>query len=177
MLAKWAIIWHGTLAAVVRVPFSLQWCHNERGGVSNHRRLVCVSNCLFMYRSKKTSELRVTGLYEGNSPVTGEFPTQRASNAENVSIRWRQHVISMQLICILCSRRLHLWCPVFKWVIVTAQGREGIRLSMCLGSERQTICPTSQKLYPRMSSWMSKQGYNSQGNLTFVPPHCIIRWW
>ena len=28
----------------------------------------------------------------GNSPVTGEFPAQRASNAENVSIRWRHHV-------------------------------------------------------------------------------------
>ena len=28
----------------------------------------------------------VTGLCEGNSPVTGEFPAQRASNAENVSI-------------------------------------------------------------------------------------------
>ena len=33
---------------------------------------------------------RVTGLCEGNSPVTSEFPTQRASNAENVSI-WRRH--------------------------------------------------------------------------------------
>ena len=28
----------------------------------------------------------------GESPVTGEFPAQRASNAENVSIRWRHHV-------------------------------------------------------------------------------------
>ena len=26
------------------------------------------------------------------SPVTGEFPTQRTRNAENVSIRWRHHV-------------------------------------------------------------------------------------
>ena len=43
--------------------------------------------------SKKTSKLHVTGLCEGNSPVTGEFPAQRASNAENVSIWWRHHVI------------------------------------------------------------------------------------
>ena len=35
---------------------------------------------------KKTSKLHVTGLCEGNSPVTGEFPAQRASNTENVSI-------------------------------------------------------------------------------------------
>ena len=42
-------------------------------------------------RSKKTSKLLVTGLREGNSPVTGEFPAQRASNAKNVSIWWRHH--------------------------------------------------------------------------------------
>ena len=34
---------------------------------------------------RKKSELRVTGLCAGNSPVTGEFPAQRTSNAENVS--------------------------------------------------------------------------------------------
>ena len=33
-------------------------------------------------RSKKTSKRRVTGLCAGNSPVTGEFPAQMASNAE-----------------------------------------------------------------------------------------------
>ena len=40
---------------------------------------------------KETSKLRATGLCEGNSPVTGEFPAQRASKAENVSIWWRHH--------------------------------------------------------------------------------------
>ena len=40
---------------------------------------------------KKTSKLRVTGFCVGNSPVTGEFPAQRASNADNVSIWWRHH--------------------------------------------------------------------------------------
>ena len=43
-------------------------------------------------RSKKTSKLRVTGLCEGSSPVTGEFLAQRASNAESVSMWWRHHV-------------------------------------------------------------------------------------
>ena len=41
----------------------------------------------------KTSKLRVTGLCVGNSPGTGEFPAQMASNAENVSIWWRHHVM------------------------------------------------------------------------------------
>ena len=48
-------------------------------------------NRWFWRRSKKTSKLCVTGLCVGNSPVTGEFPTQMASNAENVSIWWRHH--------------------------------------------------------------------------------------
>ena len=41
--------------------------------------------------SKKTPKLCVTGLCEGNSPMTGESPAQRASNAEKVSIWWRHH--------------------------------------------------------------------------------------
>ena len=71
-------------------PPSLQWRHNERDGVPNHQPHDCLLNRLFRRRSKKTSKLRITGLCEGNSTVTGDFPTQRASNAENVSI-WRRH--------------------------------------------------------------------------------------
>ena len=45
-------------------------------------------------RSKnKTWKLRVTGLCEGNSPVTGEFPSQMASDAENVFTWWRHHAM------------------------------------------------------------------------------------
>ena len=61
---------------------SLQWCYNGCDGVSNHQPHDCLLNRLFMRRSKKTSKLRVTGLCAGNSPVTGEFPAQMASNAE-----------------------------------------------------------------------------------------------
>ena len=61
---------------------TLQWRHNERDGVSNDRRLGFLLNHLFRGRSKKTSKLRVTGLCEGNSPVNGEFPAQRASKGE-----------------------------------------------------------------------------------------------
>ena len=65
--------------------------HNRYDSVSNHQLRDCLLNILFRRRSKNTSKLRVTGLCEGNSPVTGEFPTQGASNAENVSIWWRHH--------------------------------------------------------------------------------------
>ena len=70
---------------------SLRWRHNERDGVSNHQPHHCLLDRLFGCRSKKTSKLRVTGLCAGNSPGTGEFPAQMASNAENVSIWWRHH--------------------------------------------------------------------------------------
>ena len=63
------------------------------GDVSNHQPRECLLNRLLRrtHQSSKTSKLCVTGLCEGNSPVTGEFPSQRASNAENVSIWWRHH--------------------------------------------------------------------------------------
>ena len=40
---------------------------------------------------RKQQKLRVAGLCAGNSPGTGEFRAQMASNAENVSIWWRHH--------------------------------------------------------------------------------------
>ena len=49
---------------------------------------------LLRRRSKKTAKPRVTGLYEGNSPVSGEFPAQSASNAENISSWSRHHEIN-----------------------------------------------------------------------------------
>ena len=67
---------------------SLLWRHNGHDGVSNHQP----HDCLLRRRSKKASKIHVTGLCAGNSPVTGEFPAQMASNAENVSIWWRHRV-------------------------------------------------------------------------------------
>ena len=69
----------------------LQWRNNDRDDVSNNQFNGFLLNRLFRRRSKKTSKLRVTGLCVGNSPVTGEFPAQRASNAEYVPISWHLH--------------------------------------------------------------------------------------
>ena len=55
----------------------------------------------------KTSKLRAAGLCGGNSPVTGEFPTQMTSNAELVSIWWRHQHIKMGLHH---AWGLTLWC-------------------------------------------------------------------
>ena len=72
-----------------RVFSSLQWRHNERDGVSPHD---CLPKRLIRRRSKKSSKLRVTCLGEGSWPLTGEFPAQRARNAEKVSMWWRHHI-------------------------------------------------------------------------------------
>ena len=70
---------------------ALPWRYNGRDCDSNHQPYDCLLNRLLRRRSKKTSKLRVTGLCEGNSPVTGQFPAQMANNAESVSIWWRHH--------------------------------------------------------------------------------------
>ena len=99
---------------IVRIDFfalpscgSLQWRHNEHDSVSNHQPHDPLLNLLFGRRSRKTSKLCVTGLCAGNSPGTGEFPTQRASNAENVSIWWHHHVYC-KFILDSCDRFTHI---------------------------------------------------------------------
>ena len=79
------------------ITITLRWRHNAHDDVSNHRCLYCLLNRLFRHRSKKSSKLRVTGLCEGSSPVTSQFPAQRASNAENAFIWWRHR------LCFTCS--------------------------------------------------------------------------
>ena len=90
---------------------TLQWRHNERDGFLNHQRLDYMLNCWFRRRSKKTSKHRVTGLCEGNSPVTGEFPQQKASDAENVSMTssWLECTHHLGLITCL-GRNKHRMC-------------------------------------------------------------------
>ena len=69
---------------------------------------------VFRRWSKKTSKLHVTGLCAGNSPVTGEFPAQMASKAENGSIWWR-HDSAISILRII----MHGVCVVFTWRDVT----------------------------------------------------------
>ena len=45
------------------------------------------------HQTQIKEKIRVTGLCVGNSPETGEFPAQMTSNAENVSIWSRHHVL------------------------------------------------------------------------------------
>ena len=116
----------GTNISAIWFIIALRWRHNERDDISNHQPHDCLLNRLFRRRSKKTSKLHVTGLCAGSSPVTGEFPAQRASNAEffpfddvimtnisfkrmhlkNLSAQWRPfNVYSMRLYDACIRRR------------------------------------------------------------------------
>ena len=62
----------------------------------------------------QTSKLLVTGLCEGNPMVTSGFPSQRASNVENVFIWWSNH--AFPYILVLAPERLQY---VMKWNLVS----------------------------------------------------------
>ena len=92
---------------------SLLWRHNGRDGISNRQPRLCLLNRSSRRRSKKTSKLRVTGLCAGDSSVTGEFPAQMDSYAENVSIWWRHQVrVSEDRLYIIQSATISInhWC-------------------------------------------------------------------
>ena len=57
---------------------------NDHHDVSNHRQFECLFYHLFRLTTKEhqSSSLHVMALCEGNPPVTGGFPSQRASNAK-----------------------------------------------------------------------------------------------
>ena len=103
---------------------SLQWRHIGHGSVSNRQPHDCLLNRLFRRRSKKTLKLHVTGLCAGNSTGTGEFPPQRASNAENVSIWWRHYVSGYYCIRVIFTHVIQgyftgtgtiVWLPQCLW--------------------------------------------------------------
>ena len=102
---SYSTVWHNTIQCGVDkygILSPLHWRHNERHNVSTHRQVDCLLNRLIRLTSKDLKwniRANVTGLLWGNPPVTGGFPSQRASNAETVFIWWRHHDI-------LNSRRL-----------------------------------------------------------------------
>ena len=78
--------------------------------------IVCINDCSGANK-KKTSILRVTGLCDGNLPVTSWFPSQRNSNTETVSILWRHHVQNGGHF-VSTSERVHGWYAL-KWSAYT----------------------------------------------------------
>ena len=126
------LIWQYTISVTYTVLHKMKckkvfvtslWCHNGRDGVSNQQPHDCLVNRSFRRRSKQTSKLRVTGLCLGNSPVIGEFPAQKNSNAEIVFIWWRHHETSSRNLfirfapcfAVICFRSLPYRSGLLQW--------------------------------------------------------------
>ena len=102
---------------------TLQWRHNERDGVSYHWRVNCLLNRLFRRWKHQSS---VTGFCEGNPSVAGGFPSQRARNAENLSISWRHHDEIIRLMITVVSFLpgavlIHSIFQLFNWWVYSTQ--------------------------------------------------------
>ena len=100
---------------------ALQWLHNEHDSVSNHLRIDCLFNSLSVQEQiKENTKLCVTGFCGRNPPVTGGFPSQRASNVENVSIWWqlnyaRKHINHIGRFIIQEWQKMHVYLCLTKW--------------------------------------------------------------
>ena len=97
---------------------TLEWRHNEVDCISNHQRLSCLLNSLFRRRLNKISKPRVTGLCEGNLPMISGFPSQKISNAENVSIWWRHHDVSIICHIYACGCILSIFNDLLHFVSI-----------------------------------------------------------
>ena len=132
--------------------FSLQWRHFGRDSVSNHQPHDCLRNRLFRRRSKKTSNLRVTGLCVWNSPGTGEF-AQMASNAENVSIWWHHHVTGFHV-----TLMQELPLPIWAWDAICVQSNN--RTSLYYKDVPQNRGKPSEEWTAEHGRYMMKHGGN-----------------
>ena len=108
---------------------SLQWFHDERDGVSNHRCLDCLLNRLFRRISKKISKLRVTGLCYGNSPATGEFHAQRASNAECFHLMTSSY-LQRTSACAVLARKIASWMLMTRHPAMVSVRRDRMDLTI-----------------------------------------------
>ena len=139
---------------------TLQWRHNERDGVSNHRPHDCLLTRLFRRRLKETTKPCVTGLCGGNSPVTDEFPaqgpvTQKMFPFDDVIMI--QYIVTLYRVitvldCIWCAQCMLLW-----WCI----GRVPHEISgpFELTGERMAMCEfmyaVHTKWWPTGETWES----------------------
>ena len=146
----------------LEIPTTLRWRHNERDGASNHQPHHCLLKRLFRRRSQKTSEPRVTGLCAGNSPGTGEFPAQMASNAENISIWWRHHEAEARdIFCKVCNDKCDIWNGCGTYTLISTH----VVNKLCL-----VHCPREQVANKNTGFMMT----SSNGNIFRVMP--LFQW-
>ena len=133
---------------------SLRWGHNGHDSVSNNQPNDCLLNRLFRRKSKKTPKLRVTGLCAVNSPGTGEFPAEMASNAENVSIWWRHHVSKLDFQFIVWIDALFTSCKNVVWQMPSCMLPLKIALISLTHWGRDKMAAIFQTTFSNGFSWM-----------------------
>ena len=105
---------------------SLQWRNNELDGVSNYQRLDCclLNHSLVEVQINENIKAPLHWTFWGE--FTSEFPTQRASNAENVSIWWRHQVYCCEgnngraLVCQMANDTMYkfIWYTYIYTILV-----------------------------------------------------------
>ena len=99
IMTVWEHLWSG-------IWCTSQWRHNERDSLKSPASRL-FTQLFIQMQFKVTPKLCVTSLCV---PVTGEFPAQRASTAENVSIWWRHHAKRFSLFKEKVYWWNELWC-------------------------------------------------------------------
>ena len=128
-------------------------------------------------RSKKTSKLCVTGLCVGNSPVTGEFPAQRASNAENVSIWWRHHD-DKEFTPVIHNKRSLLQAMAPRVILFTFEilNKWSIRLSILLSFQKSLSHETVYSLKKALSNDAMSLGGVMESQLSVCCVLALTHW-
>ena len=159
--------------------YSLQWRHNGLDDVSNHQPHHCLLSRLLGRRSKKTSKLRVTGLCAGNSPGTGEFPTQMASKVENASIWWRHHVLlplnvavkilHMKQVIIFCIVSFRASC---RWFLRRNKLDDFAYCYELFLTDQSNFMHVQSRLNSVFKTPSSRVTHYTAGHLHTAVPHC-----
>ena len=82
---------------------------HERRVIPNCLQLDCLLNCSSIWQQRKRTAFALATLWEGNSPVTGGFPSQSSSNTEVVSMScrlhawWRHQMETFSALLALCA--------------------------------------------------------------------------
>ena len=92
LLPKQVDVLSQDIAQFCNIEIPLQWRHDERDGISNHRPYDCLPNCLFKRRSRKTWKLSLAFVrrihrWPVNSPHKG--PVTRKMFPFDDAVNWR----------------------------------------------------------------------------------------
>ena len=117
---------------------TFQWRHNERDGVSITGISTVYSTVCSEADQPKTPKPRGIRLCEGNLPVTGGFPAQRASNVENVSMWLRHHDelfstgLSLWNLVMFEIQFVNIWQHTTEPMLYAAASQCVVKYSICV---------------------------------------------